>query len=388
MFPESAKSQADANTRGALLYVGGFVLPDKNAAAQRVVGIAKAARDAGYKIVFLNFSPDCEEPHQIEYFGFECFECPQKEWDVARVDIDRVIDVCARIEGLKGIIAYNYPAPALSRLLGYCKANHLKCVGDVTEWYSIADVSFIKKLPKGIDIAWRMRSLNNKCDGLIVISDFLEEHYSGRTSVNIPPLVDCSDEKWPQIAKPDDEVVRLIYAGVPSKTKERLDLICDAVLALSNDCEIVLDIVGITSADYASIYGQGLKENACIKFHGRVEHKTVLEMVAGSTYSIIVRDDNRVTRAGFPTKFAESIACGTPVITNDNSCLEKYLHGGQCGYLVREDSLADDLRAIFAKEVIAPNTRMFDYRNYADAIGNFLNEVLAEEWMSRGHREG
>ena len=36
-----------------VLYVGGFILPDKNAAAQRVVGIAKILRDIGYNVVFM-----------------------------------------------------------------------------------------------------------------------------------------------------------------------------------------------------------------------------------------------------------------------------------------------------------------------------------------------
>ena len=31
--------------KGTVLYIGGFELPDKNAAAQRVVGIAKSLRD-------------------------------------------------------------------------------------------------------------------------------------------------------------------------------------------------------------------------------------------------------------------------------------------------------------------------------------------------------
>ena len=37
-----------------ILYVGGFQLPDKNAAAQRVVNIAKALRDLGHEVIFLH----------------------------------------------------------------------------------------------------------------------------------------------------------------------------------------------------------------------------------------------------------------------------------------------------------------------------------------------
>ena len=37
-----------------ILYIGGFQLPDKNAAALRVMSNAKAFRELGYTVVFIN----------------------------------------------------------------------------------------------------------------------------------------------------------------------------------------------------------------------------------------------------------------------------------------------------------------------------------------------
>ena len=37
-----------------VLYIGGFQLPDKNAAALRVLGNAKILTELGYRVVFLN----------------------------------------------------------------------------------------------------------------------------------------------------------------------------------------------------------------------------------------------------------------------------------------------------------------------------------------------
>ena len=36
-----------------ILYIGGFELPDKNAAAQRVVGNSYILKNLGYEIIFL-----------------------------------------------------------------------------------------------------------------------------------------------------------------------------------------------------------------------------------------------------------------------------------------------------------------------------------------------
>lgn len=40
-------------SKGTIIYVGGFELPDKNAAAQRVLSIAKILRELGYDVIFL-----------------------------------------------------------------------------------------------------------------------------------------------------------------------------------------------------------------------------------------------------------------------------------------------------------------------------------------------
>ena len=41
-----------------VLYLGGFELPDKNAAAQRVVANAKLLREMGFEVSFIGISKD------------------------------------------------------------------------------------------------------------------------------------------------------------------------------------------------------------------------------------------------------------------------------------------------------------------------------------------
>ena len=59
-----------------VLYIGGFEVPDRNAAAQRVVGIAKSLRQLGYEVTFLNvLKTDIKKRgERREYFGFSCVE--------------------------------------------------------------------------------------------------------------------------------------------------------------------------------------------------------------------------------------------------------------------------------------------------------------------------
>ena len=62
--------------KGVILYIGGFELPDRNAAAQRVIGIAKGLRELGYEVVFLNSIKNSERSDEEikTYFGFKCYE--------------------------------------------------------------------------------------------------------------------------------------------------------------------------------------------------------------------------------------------------------------------------------------------------------------------------
>ena len=54
--------------RGTVLYIGGFELPDKNAAAHRVLGIAKILKELGYSVEFMNKSTANDPPNVVEGF--------------------------------------------------------------------------------------------------------------------------------------------------------------------------------------------------------------------------------------------------------------------------------------------------------------------------------
>lgn len=360
----------------SILYVGGFVLPDCNAAAHRVLANARILRDLGYDVAFLNYSEDAKTPHITEYFGFTCFECPSREWNgaIGRMDIDRVEEVAGILPGLFCIIAYNYPSPALAKLIRFCRKRGITCVGDVTEWYSARDVSPVKAPLKFVDTAWRMHILNKRMDGLIVISRYLESCYRGKVpTVVLPPLVDAGDPKWANSSQESHAGTRLIYAGRPSKTKERLDLIVEAVLAQDFSDGVTLDVVGVTEEGYRSIYGSVPKDSR-IHFLGRVSHEEALRAVKDADYSVVVRDDNRVTRAGFPTKFAESVTCGTPVICNANSDLADWARRG-CGVLVDENGLVEGIREAVRNRVAIADRRLFDYRRFEESMKRFMEVI-------------
>lgn len=82
---------------------------------------------------------------------------------------------------------------------------------------------------------------------------------------------------------------------------------------------------------------------------GKLTHIDCLNMIASCDFSAIIREDNRVTKAGFPTKLSESFGCKTPVITTKSSNIEDYIIEDNNGYLIPEfsfESTKETIRSI------------------------------------------
>lgn len=353
------------NSKGVILYIGGFELPDRNAAAQRVIGIAKGLREIGNEVIFLNSLKKCELNHveEKEYFGFKCYEYKRENVKDYLFSAKTALSMIQKIKP-DVVIAYNYPAVALEKIRKYCKNNNFKCYADATEWYQAVGENIVYRVIKNLDTAYRMRYVQKKLDGVIAISRFLYDYYKDSVkTILIPPTVDLTDDKWNIAATKKKDVVAFVYAGVPTALKEKLDTIVSAVEKVSGKHKIVLNVVGITGQQFVEMYNWTSDVPSAVKFWGRVEHKQVISIVKSSDWAIILRDNNRVVKAGFPTKLVEAISCGTPVIVNEFSNVCDYI-GDENGIVVKN---VDNITMEILKAcdgLLSIDNRCFDYRNY------------------------
>lgn len=203
---------------GKILYVGGFDLPDRNAAAQRVLSIAKGLQEIGHEVVFLNYSEYTEESGRKTYSGFRCFEKPKRSLIKQLISIHDAKKIIVE-QDVTSVIAYNYPAVALYRLLAFCRRKAVACYVDATEWY-VAQGNIIFRFIKTIDTELRMRYLHFKSDGVIAISEYLYQYYHSKIkTVKIPPTVDMDEEKWriQPIANQNGKVVLFMLVRLVNK---------------------------------------------------------------------------------------------------------------------------------------------------------------------------
>lgn len=372
--------------KGTIVYIGGFELPDKNAAAHRVLSNAKLFRLIGYKVVFIDIDKDLEFNNNIDETkntveGFD-------RWSIGKFRTSAqsafsllkyryVIKIIKKYKDVKFLIAYNFPAYALYKLKRVCEKSEIQCMADVTEWYSSRSKSLLYRLTKGTDTFLRMKFIHKRLDGLIVISKFLEKYYSDYTkTLYLPPLTDLNEKKWETVdllAKENGKIY-FVYAGSPSAEKESLDLIVDSILQLSHKYKINLKIIGLEKQAFCKIYQYQKKiDDKVVGFLGRKTHSECIEYVKAADFNFVIRPKNRVTEAGFPTKFAESISAGTPVIATDCSDLKFFIEQGKNGYLIDTEHLNDNLEKIINIGSIKPiQNNIFDYHNYMRNAKIFL----------------
>ena len=352
-------------------------MPDGNAAAQRLLAIAKTLKD-NYEIKFLGLTHSDNFKGTVCGFKYENLPYPhsRKEW----VSHLRGTQELEYIKNNKPdvVIAYNYPAWALYRLIRYCKHINIKIVGDITEWY------YPHNILKWIDTEWRMRILNKKMDGLILISRYLDEYYIDHNRIKVPPTIDLSDAKWHVGDKKElSEKITLMYAGSPGRgDKDRLD---NLIRVVGNFSNLTLNIVGVKKDTYMEQFPEiQIPEN--VKFWGRLPHDTTISMLCESDFSIFFRQPSRVNNAGFPTKFVESQSAGIPVIANHFSDLDESVEEGKNGYLAKSISLKDikevlekvstlDREQIGKMHEYTKAIQIFDYHKHKESLLKFMKEL-------------
>ena len=396
-------------SKGTIIYIGGFELPDKNAAAQRVVGNAKLLRDIGYNVILVGVDKELESKYvENSFYGFKCYsiQYPQSKinWLKYITEYEFYKDITEKYHNIYSFIFYNLPAFSMGRLISYANKNNIKTFSDCTEWYEVTKKVNFKNIIKRIDVKLRMEYYNKKVTGVISISRYLHNYYLNNnvSTLLLPPLVDIEDNKWilEGAKHKASNTIKFVYAGSPflitkgeavASAKDRVDLIIDSLYQFHiSGKSFLFNIIGITKENFLTAYPSFSNKVNQMKgvliFKGRISHREAISMLKKSHYSIFFRDDTLTTKAGFPTKLTEAISAATAVITNRSSNIDEYIENGKNGFLINSIN-ADDITKIL-DEVFKLDTKeqtnigfyteknksIFDYRTYIGKVKGFIEQ--------------
>lgn len=334
-----------------IVYCGCFRLPNFDAAAPRVLNNAKIFREAGHTVQFISWGgryrkTDLCSDGKYRVDGFEYVITDELDtvggfFIKLKAKLQRGRKSLQLLENMRLkpdlVVMYNADYWWTKTMIRYCRERRIKLCNDITEWYDNNELHLTEVIPNAINMKWLQRKVPNK----IVISSMLQRYYAESNTLRLPPLCDPSEKKWSATVEDDRvrpfEGITLIYAGKPAK-KDCVHSVINAVNTLANEGKSIrFLILGTTRDSYIKQYRQSLHSvslNENILFLGRVSQDLIPAYYKKADFMVLLREPNRKSMAGFPTKFAESITSGVPVITNATSDLKQYVVNRTTGFLV------------------------------------------------------
>ena len=379
-----------------ILYTGAFRFPTGDAAAARVLNIARLLRELGHEVEFLSFGRDRNNALVGTYDSFEYCVTEDLEQNAFFARLRGAFQrgykayrmIRKNIKSYDCVIVYNPALFFTIKILRICKCSNVKLVLDATEWYSCND--FIGKY---LNITYwlneiNMRYITTKVDNVISITSFLDGHYAKSSNrIILPPLVDLRENKWNEnVPITSFPGVSLIYAGNSANSKDRIDVVLGALTRVVDEgFRIRILLLGNCNQELSARYVD-YKTN--ILFLGKIPQKDVPSYYNVADFSILIRDNTRKSKAGFSTKLVESIASGVPPIINYTSDESRYLPENACiklrdgdiesiiEALKRVCEMPKESRCVMRKHVKEVAVRHFDYRAYVNQMRKFVENII------------
>lgn len=397
-----------------VLFSGWFAFPEGSAGAQYVYGLGKALRAGGHTAGFLVDGSAGRDQDRVadgtyEFDGFPYYPLgvrskPRRFQRIfpsmcGPLDLTLAWLKSQDLSGVRHIFTYSGSCGDLINLRAFCRSRGISLTNIVVEWYSLMQYEgwpASKLIQVMFDCELQRRVVNRLIGNLVCISRYLHQHYCRRgcLSLLVPHLLDMNDAKWPKPTGPRDDMpgIKLVFAGSGC----RQDLVRNAILGLAlladksravkltfcgPTCDVVTRLLGRSRWVLDRLHGQ-------LSFRGMLPHREALAEVARADFSILLRPEIRCTRAGFPTKLGESLACGTPILGNLTGDVGLYVSDGVEGIVVpdcRPESFAQGLARALSMPTTARHAMRararhraavsLDFRNYAPVMHEFLDSL-------------
>lgn len=334
--------------------------PEGDAGAVRQHAFAKILKQLGYDVLVIGYGKNFDNKIcKYDGVNFISFR-PNQENIISRIicrvkfgtkvyryikqhynflDVLMVVDIMPqsfkKIEKLKRI--YN------------CVLIH-----DSVEWYSPEEFKNGKFNLAYIRKDYTNKKAINNLWNVIAISSFLEEYFKQRNNnvKRIPVIMDIKKITPRLKCIENSEKFIFVYAGGPGK-KDYLKEIIEgfSFLSLEQRKIVEVNIIGVNedqlvkSCDVSIDLINSIKD--CLKIYGRISRDETLELVKRADYSLLIRNESlRYSKAGFPTKIVESLACGTPPLCNLTSDLGLYLKNEENSIIALGHTSKDVYKAI------------------------------------------
>jgi glycosyltransferase involved in cell wall biosynthesis len=183
-----------------------------------------------------------------------------------------------------------------------------------------------------------------------------------------------------------------MYAGFSGRGKEKFDSILKALDMLGDmKSRFELHVFGCSEEAFSAKLNDNQdlykRVSDCITVRGRIPQEKVHAEYMNADFSVFMRPNLLSNNAGFPTKLAESMVAGTPVLCNNTGDIGLYLRNGHNGFLFDDASpevirtalveiagMSDEKRMEMRRQARLTAEKNFDYRNYTSQLCAFISD--------------
>ena len=342
------------------LYVGSDIGSKNTAMAIHAQNVAKLFRLVGYNTYFLcrdngdklNRIYDGNYIYVDNYFNIPKISSLERKLDlITSFKLMKKVVKVVEEKNIECIIFYGIRGE--KKLIDFCKRKKIKIYIDRVDWFEMSDRK--QNLTNRITQYYCDKNIleyDFLSDGVISISKYFYDYYSKNkiNTVWIPPIFDVENV---EIKRKNHGKIKLVYAGSLGNNKDDIRPVVKGMIKRNynhkNDFNLIL--IGISFDDLNKEFGNNndwLKIG--IEAKGKIPNQDVIKIVKDSDFSILLRQNKRYAKAGFSTKFAESMSYGTPVICTKVDGSDIVVTNKVDGFLIKnnEQETIDNILNIIA----------------------------------------
>lgn len=302
----------------------------------------------GFDVSLVNPQYRFDDPGPITVHGLpETFR--RLPWRTATI-LFLLLKLPGEIARADAVVSFGYDPMILLPMVFFAKLFRTPIYHEITEY---PDSGIVQNLYGKFSSNAFDRFFIRRFAGMIVISRALRAHVlavaPGLATIIVPAIAAARREDDRAVTSTVGAVVRsapsftFVYAGSLKESKDGvLSLIRAFARVVEAHSDARLKLAGYGSHSQREAVLALIEEHRLTKrvdFLGEVPQKDILDLILSADAAVLCRPDSRQARGGFPTKLAEYLSTGRPVVVTDTSDIGLYLKDSVSAFLAPPDDV-------------------------------------------------
>lgn len=383
-------------------------LPNGLASTQRLIALARGLNETGNTVEILLLRPteNSDQPRNHAVKGSIagipfCYTCLSplyaQSWCGRRKQ--EIVSLLAAIRALPSnvnnfrVITYSRHLSTVGAISFICRQRKIPVAVELCEWPETQSAS--NRLAQ-----WRKKQFCQQvarfADGFIPISRFIEERayeQAKRLGKKIPslrvPILSDPREQFDEEKLPFMDTRYLLFSGSGAYHKT-IEFILETIKILHlKDPTLHLVLTGMSEKENQAIKSNVAAKGAsqCVELAGFISRNKLLTAYKKAEALLIPLFGDAQSQSRFPTKLAEYLLSGQPVVTNATGEIPELLVDRQTAFLAPPDSAQEFANSILAllnnpvaaKRIGAAGRQVaienLDYRKHGQRLADWLSNL-------------